>query len=84
MPCLPGGIDADLSLTGPVTDPLLKGDIKAEKTRISLASSPGLPANFDLRLISTWKPERTCISASTGWPVSPKRLFACGRLVVRA
>lgn len=45
-----GRIDADLSLTGPVTDPLLKGDIKAEKTRISLASSPGLPANFDLRL----------------------------------
>ncbi len=45
-----GEFDADLSLTGPVTDPLLKGDVRVEKTRISLASTSALPANFDLRL----------------------------------
>ncbi|NLY88992.1 MAG: hypothetical protein GX085_05160 [Firmicutes bacterium] len=45
-----GEFDANLSLAGPVTDPLLKGEILVEKTRISLPSSTGLPANFDLRL----------------------------------
>lgn len=45
-----GEFDAEVSLTGPVTDPLLKGDVLVEKTRISLASSNGPPANFDLRL----------------------------------
>jgi hypothetical protein len=53
-----GEFDADLSLTGPATDPLLKGEVLVEKTRISLASTGGLPANFDLRLDLNFKTGR--------------------------
>ena len=79
-----GRIDADLS-TGPVTDPLLKGDIKAEKTRISLASSPGLPANFDLRLDLNLEAGKDVYFRQYGLASIPlSGCFACGRPVVRA